>query len=115
MNDLSKSSGSTADWAQLDKDGGVTEPSPIAKLRRRIFGHHSFMIGAVVLLLMIGVALCAPLIAPHDPYEQELSSRLTNPFWHDKKTDERFVLGTDKLGRDYLSRLIYGAQISLDK
>jgi peptide/nickel transport system permease protein len=53
------------------------------------------------------------LLAPHDPYELDLSKRLINPFWHDKKTDAEFMLGTDKIGRDYLSRLIYGAQISL--
>ena len=91
----------------------IVEPSPMTKIRRRIFKHHSFLIGASVLLLILGIALAAPLISPHDPYEQELSSRLMNPFWHEKKVNETHLLGTDKLGRDYLSRLIYGAQISL--
>lgn len=91
----------------------VLEPSPFVKMRRRIFKNYSFLIGAIVLLTVLGVALCAPLIAPHDPYDQELSSRLMTPFWHDKKHDETHLLGTDKVGRDYLSRLIYGSQVSL--
>ena len=57
------------------------EPSPLAKLRRRVFRNHSFLIGTLVLLLIFGVALLAPVLAPHDPYEQELSSRLMNPTW----------------------------------
>ncbi len=91
----------------------ILEPSPLSKLRRRIFKNHSFLIGAVILILILLCALLAPLLAPHDPYDQDLARRLINPFWHDKKTDEAFFLGTDKIGRDYLSRLIYGAQISL--
>ncbi|MED5366042.1 MAG: ABC transporter permease [Pseudomonadota bacterium] len=91
----------------------ILEPSPLSKLRRRIFKNHSFLIGAVILILILLCALLAPLLAPHDPYDPDLARRLINPFWHDKKTDEAFLLGTDKIGRDYLSRLIYGAQISL--
>ena len=91
----------------------ILEPSPMSKLRRRIFKNHSFMIGAAILIVILVCALLAPLLAPHDPYELDLSKRLINPFWHDKKTNAEFMLGTDKIGRDYLSRLIYGAQISL--
>ena len=91
----------------------VLEPSPLSKLRKRIFGNYSFLIGTAIILAILAIALLAPLIAPHDPYDQDLARRLMNPFWHEKKTDEAFLLGTDKVGRDYLSRLIYGAQISL--
>ncbi len=91
----------------------VLEPSPFAKLRRRIFRNYSFLAGALVLVAIISVAIFAPVIAPHDPYAQTLSDRLHNPFWHDAKTLEEHPLGTDKVGRDYLSRLIYGARISL--
>ena len=91
----------------------ILEPTPMTKLRRRIFKNHSFLIGALILLVIIAIAVLAPFIAPHDPYDQDLARRLMNPFWHDKKTDSLFVFGTDKVGRDYLSRLIYGAQISL--
>ena len=91
----------------------ILEPTPMTKLRRRIFKNHSFLIGALILLVIIAIAVLAPFIAPHDPYDQDLARRLMNPFWHDKKTDALYALGTDKVGRDYLSRLIYGAQISL--
>ena len=91
----------------------ILEPTPMTKLRRRIFKNHSFLIGALILLVIIAIAVLAPFIAPHDPYDQDLARRLMNPFWHDKKTDGLFLFGTDKVGRDYLSRLIYGAQISL--
>jgi peptide/nickel transport system permease protein len=58
------------------------------------------------------MALLAPLLAPHDPYAQSLPQRLTPPIWHAKGTWAH-PLGTDNLGRDYLSRLLYGARISL--
>ena len=91
----------------------ILEPSPWSKLRRRILGNHSFLIGAIILAAIFAVAILAPLIAPHDPYDQDLAKRLTNPFWHEKKIDPEHILGTDKVGRDYLARLIYGSQISL--
>ena len=91
----------------------ILEPTPMTKLRRRVFKNHSFLIGAVILIFIILIALLAPLFSPHDPYDQDLARRLMNPFWHDKKINDLYLLGTDKVGRDYLSRLIYGAQISL--
>ena len=95
----------------------ILEPSPFSKLRKRIFKNQSFLIGAVILILIIAMALLAPVFEAlgwiHNPYDQDLASRLMNPFWHEKKIDPDHVFGTDKVGRDYLSRLIYGAQISL--
>ena len=95
----------------------ILEPSPWAKLRRRIFRNYSFLIGAIILLTIILVALLAPVFEAlgwiQDPYSQDLGKRLHNPFWHEKKVDAEHLLGTDKVGRDYLSRLIYGSQISL--
>ena len=91
----------------------ILEPTPMTKLCRRVFKNHSFLIGALILIVIITMAVLAPFIAPHDPYDQDLARRLINPFWHDKKTADLHVFGTDKVGRDYLSRVIYGAQISL--
>lgn len=90
----------------------VLEPTPGALLRRRIFGHYGFMFGAIVLTIIILMALLAPLLAPHDPYGQSLATRLINPIWHADGIWNH-ALGSDSMGRDYLSRLIYGAQISL--
>ena len=90
----------------------ILEPSPGAILRKRVFGDWGIMIGGGVLLVIVLMALFAPLIAPHDPLDQDLFRKYIPPIWHDKGNWE-FLLGTDRLGRDFLSRLMYGAQISL--
>ncbi|MCP5265127.1 MAG: ABC transporter permease [Burkholderiaceae bacterium] len=87
-------------------------PSRSTLMLRRVLGHHGVTIGAFVLLAIVAIALLAPWLAPHDPYNQDLLARLTPPIWHDKGTWAH-PLGTDNLGRDYLSRLMYGARISL--
>lgn len=90
------------------------EPSPTAILRRRIFGHAGFVIGAFIIATIVILALLAPYISPHDPYDQVLSRKLIPPVWFDSpKATWEHPLGTDQLGRDYLSRLLWGARISL--
>ncbi|SDG27833.1 ABC transporter permease [Sulfitobacter delicatus] len=89
----------------------ITGPTPSQMLRKRIFGHQGFLIGAIVLILLTIVAILAPWIAPHDPYAQSLMTRMEPPVF--MGGDWEHPLGTDHLGRDYLSRLIYGARISL--
>ena len=94
--------------------GEILEPAPAALLRRRILGHAGLLIGCGVLLLIILVALLAPWLAPHDQLDQDLTRKLIPPIWHDSaKANWVYPLGTDGFGRDYLSRLIYGARISL--
>src|ERR1700680_2550309 len=87
-------------------------PSRGTLLRRRIFAHKGLMIGATLIVLILLVALLAPLIAPYDPYAQNLAQRLVPPTWYAKGAWTH-VLRTDNLGRDYLSRVIYGARVSL--
>lgn len=92
----------------------VLAPSPGAQMRGRMFGHYGFMFGAAALVLILLAALFAPLIAPHDVYDQDLARKLIPPIWHDDpQATWTYPLGTDMFGRDYLSRLIYGARISL--
>jgi peptide/nickel transport system permease protein len=92
----------------------VLAPSPGALLRRRVFRHWGLLIGGGILLAIVLMALLAPLIAPHDPYDQQLARKLIPPVWHASvKATWVHPLGTDQLGRDYLSRLVYGARISL--
>jgi peptide/nickel transport system permease protein len=69
-------------------------------------------VGCGLLLFIVFCAIFAPLISPHDPYVQDLTNRTVPPFWYEKGSWVH-PLGTDQLGRDYLSRLIYGARISL--
>ncbi|BCG97208.1 peptide ABC transporter permease [Mesorhizobium sp. 131-2-1] len=74
--------------------------------------HGGLMLGLLVLFVVIVMAVFAPLLAPYDPYLQSLTTRFTPPMWLPRGGWEH-PLGTDQLGRDYLSRIIYGAQISL--
>lgn len=78
----------------------------------RLKEHPSLLLGGGIVLLMVLMAIFAPLIAPHDPLTQNITARTIPPVWYENGTWEH-ILGTDQLGRDYLSRLIYGARISL--
>jgi peptide/nickel transport system permease protein len=70
------------------------------------------LIGMAIILLVALAALFAPLIAPHDPNEQNLIATLLPPAW-EPGGEAEFPLGTDSLGRDVLSRLIYGARVAM--
>ena len=84
----------------------------LTHIARKVVAHRGLTIGLVLLAAICAMAIFAPLIAPFDPYDQDLSRRLIPPFWS-AKSNAAHWLGTDNLGRDYLSRLIYGARISL--
>ena len=70
------------------------------------------LIGGVILVALALCAVFAPWLAPHDPIEQDLLYFFLPPFW-DAQADPAFLLGSDSLGRDILSRLIYGTRIAL--
>lgn len=69
------------------------------------------MLGAALVLIAVVAAVLAPVLAPHDPAQFNLRTRLAPPVWQGGSWE--FPLGTDQLGRDILSRLIYGARVSL--
>jgi peptide/nickel transport system permease protein len=71
------------------------------------------MAGIVILLVMTIAAVFAPAVAPFDPEWQERSDRLIGPLSHGEESGNFYLLGTDPLGRDILSRMIYGARISM--
>jgi len=73
---------------------------------RVLFGRGLVIFGTVIILLVIATAIFAPLLAPYNPYDQDLSKSLLKP-------SSAHWLGTDSLGRDTLSRLIYGSRNSL--
>jgi peptide/nickel transport system permease protein len=83
-----------------------------APLWRRALGRRSVLIAAALLTPLLFAAVFAPLIAPHDPYAQDLTRRIVPPSWMEGGRPDH-ILGTDHLGRDYLSRLVYGARVSL--
>jgi len=86
--------------------------TPRQEVWHKLRVNRSAMTALFVLLLLITGAVFAPLIAPHDPYEQYTDTLLAPPYL---ATDSRsgFLLGTDDLGRDMFSRLLYGARYSL--
>ena len=74
--------------------------------------HFATGLGVLIVGSVLLVAIVAPYIAPHDPFAQDLNLRLIPPAWMDGGSAEH-LFGTDQLGRDYLSRLLYGARISM--
>ncbi|CAN7456898.1 ABC transporter permease subunit [Rhizobium sp. LjRoot254] len=70
------------------------------------------VIGLAVFTFMVLAAFTAPIFAPHEPYAQYRDAFLAPPVWYDGGS-WKFILGTDAVGRDILSRLLYGAQFSL--
>ncbi|WP_051496728.1 ABC transporter permease [Halomonas sp. BC04] len=68
---------------------------------------------AIFLLLMVLIALTAQWIAPHDPQGIDISNRMLWPVWTDANSNPMYLLGTDALGRDILSRLIFASQMTL--
>lgn len=94
------------------EDATVSATTPREIMRRRAMGHIGFLIGAGCVLLMVLLAIFAPYLTPYDPFEQNLEGRLINPFWGTGGSWTH-PLGTDSLGRDYLTRILYGARISL--
>ena len=81
--------------------------SPTVNALRRLARHRLAMFGAVLVALEVGLALLAPWIAPHEPNRMDYTAVLSGP------TTEH-PLGTDDLGRDLLSRTLYGSRLSLE-
>lgn len=90
--------------AQLD--------SPLRRSARTFMRNRSAVVAVGVVLLFVLIAIFAPWIAPHDPHETDLLLRLQPPVWMEGG-DWSYVLGCDALGRDLLSRIIYGSRVSI--
>ncbi len=102
----------------------ITQPAPFddyeeQTLGKRIayIGHllkrdRGGMIGLALFVFIVFTAIFAPFIAPHDPLKQNLRAAKQPPAWQEEGTWE-YPLGTDNLGRDMLSRIIYGTRVSL--
>ena len=96
---------------------GATRPrpdddSPFRRNMRLFLSSRLSTVSALVVLAFAVLAIAAPLIAPHDPNETDLFRRLQPPGWY-AGGDWAFPLGCDALGRDILSRIVYGARISI--
>lgn len=84
-----------------------SELTPLQETWYRLRQNTGAMVGLVIILLFVLVAIFAPLLAPHDPTDQIIMNRKTPPL------TGGYILGTDDLGRDLLSRIIYGARLSM--
>ncbi|MGE5339418.1 MAG: ABC transporter permease [Gemmatimonadota bacterium] len=86
--------------------------SPLVRNLRVFLAGKLAVAATLITLAFVLVAIFAPFIAPHDPNETDLLRRLQPPFWMDGG-EVSFLLGCDALGRDILSRIIYGSRVSI--
>ena len=90
----------------LQIDENAPRVTALQRFVNVFFGRKIVVFGLVVIIILVLVAVFAPFVAPFDPYEQNLLNTKATPSWE-------HPLGTDTLGRDTLSRIIYGARTSL--
>jgi len=90
----------------------LSMPTPWQQTWHLAKHHLGLQVGFVIVLIAALAALFAPLIAPMDPFSQNLSDRLAPAFWQEGGSWQ-YILGTDAYGRDLLSRLIYGTQVTM--
>lgn len=88
------------------------ERSQLSEFLRSLSRDRAGLFGLVLFLLIVFSAVAAPLIAPHDPTDQDLKVSKLPPAWMEKG-QAAYLLGTDPLGRDLFSRIIYGSRVSL--
>ena len=88
------------------------EENKILEFYRQFKKNKSALVGLYIVVILIVCAAFAPILAPYDPLIQNLDNRLIAPFWTENGSLVH-ILGTDDFGRDLLSRIIYGARISL--
>lgn len=87
-----------------------SQRSQAAEIWRRFRRHKAAVFALGLLTILITLAVLAPVVAPHDPFEQNIALRLKPGFWAGNWV---YPLGTDQVGRDTLSRLLYGLRVSL--
>src|SRR5260370_23421792 len=90
----------------------LAQPSPLAAFWTAFRENKGAVLGLAIFALVVGFALAANLVAPYSPIEQFRDAVRAPPVW-EAGGSWRFVLGTDGDGHDMLSRLIYGARVSL--
>lgn len=80
--------------------------------QRRFVKNRLALLGSIVFAIFLLMSIAPALVSPRDPYDQDLGSRFTPPFWVRGGTLEH-ILGRDQLGRDVLGRIIFGTRISI--
>ncbi|MEN8244917.1 MAG: ABC transporter permease [Thermodesulfobacteriota bacterium] len=98
--------------ADAKTDTNPLDRHPFMEQMSQLWRNKTAIAGMLIVLFFVFAAVFAPLLSPHSPVETSLYDQLKPPVWHEKGSWEN-ILGTDDLGRDILSRLIYGARVSL--
>ncbi|RKJ62697.1 ABC transporter permease [Butyricicoccus sp. 1XD8-22] len=96
----------------LEKTHTVSTKSTRFRLFKSLLKSKTGFVGLLIVLLVVFVAIFAPFLAPYDPAQINPTKMLKPPIWLEG-SDPNHLLGTDNLGRDILSRIIYGSQVSL--
>ena len=94
-----------------DRATALGRPPRSLVLLRKAWQLRMGVLGMILLLMLLAMALFSPYIATHDPYEQNIIQRLELPSFLGGSSE--YLLGTDQLGRDLYSRIVYGARVSL--
>lgn len=87
-------------------------PSSLKRWGRLLWRSKTGTVGLIIVVLACLIALFAPVLAPYEPQAINPANMLQPPFWMESGSAEH-ILGTDNLGRDILSRILYGSQISI--
>jgi len=88
------------------------KPTILERILHKAWQLRLGVLGTIILLILILTASFTNYLAPYDPYKQDITIRLLPPSWMEKG-DSRYILGTDHLGRDLMTRIMYGSRISL--
>jgi peptide/nickel transport system permease protein/dipeptide transport system permease protein len=96
-------------WSRITN---LEDRHPFFDQSEKLFENRTGLAGLIIIVIFSLAAIFAPLISPHDPNENSLYDQLKPPLWNPEGSTKN-LLGTDDLGRDMLSRLIYGARVSL--
>ncbi|WP_043515871.1 ABC transporter permease [Halomonas sp. BC04] len=98
---------------QKDSQEVAPKRSEWKRALRSLYRSKAALASAIFLILMVLIAFTAQWIAPHDPRAVDISNRMLWPVWTEANSNPIYFLGTDSLGRDILSRLIYASQMTL--
>lgn len=99
----------------MNKEKSIKNPEdrhPMLDQMSQLWRNKTAIVGLVIVITFLLAAILAPSLSPHDPVEASLYDQLKPPVWVEGGSS-RNILGTDDLGRDILSRIIYGARVSL--
>lgn len=109
---MTRAAGDSVPRATAPRQAGPAALPTVPPVRRRPIGPRlPFLVGLTLVALSALAAVAAPVLAPHAPETADLGARLLPPSW---LRPGPYLLGTDAIGRDLLSRIIYGSRVSLE-